>query len=95
MNDITLSLDNLFRFGKNVLEMIVNVKIKKTAAKKEQNKFQYNLERQKDNISASLSGNVDTHDFLTGKYVLSEKGFLEKAAKIKQLEYPPLGNELQ
>ena len=74
MNDITLSSDNLFRFGKNVLEMIVNAKIKKTAGKIEQNKFQYNLERQKANISASLLGNVDTHDFLTGKYVFQRKG---------------------
>ena len=54
--------------------MIVNAKIKKTAGKIEQNKFQYNLERQKDNISASLLGNVDTHDFLTGKYVFQRKG---------------------
>ena len=32
-------------------------------------------------------------NFLTGKYVLSEKGLWEKAPTIKRLEYSPLGSE--
>ena len=46
-------------------------------------------------ISALSSGNVDKHEFLTGKDVLQEKDFLEKAAIIKTFEYSALGSELK
>ena len=46
-------------------------------------------------ISALSSGNVDKHEFLTGKGVLPEKDFLEKAATIKTFEYSALGSELK
>ena len=32
---------------------------------------------------------------MTGKDVLPEKDMLEKAAKMKRFEYPPLGKELK
>ena len=46
---------------------------KKVNNKIEQNKAQYNLERQTSKISALLSGNVSKYGFLTGKDFLSEK----------------------
>ena len=46
-------------------------------------------------ISALSSGNVDKHEFLTGKDVFPEKDFLEKAATIKTFEYSALGSELK
>ena len=55
----------------------------------------YNLDRQNANISASSSGNVSKHEFLTGRDVLTEKGLLEKAAALKRFEYLPLGKELK
>ena len=53
--------------------MSIYVKIKAVNNKIEQNKAQYNLERQTSKISALLSGNVSKYGFLTGKDVLSEK----------------------
>ena len=38
---------------------------------------------------------VSKYGFLTGKDVLSEKDFLEKAAVIKRFEYSPLGKALK
>ena len=55
----------------------------------------YNLDRQNANISASSSGNVSKHEFLTGRDVLTEKGLLEKVAALKRFEYLPLGKELK
>ena len=46
-------------------------------------------------ISTLSSGNVSKYKFLTGKDVLSEKGLLEKATKIKIFENSPLGNKLR
>ena len=50
-------------------------KIKTIDNKIEQNKAQYDL------------GNVGKYEFLIGKYVLPERGLLEKAATIKKIEY--------
>ena len=41
------------------------------------------------------SGNVSKYEFLTGKDVLPEKNFLEKAATKKGFEYSLLGKELE
>ena len=49
--------------------MIISEKIKTTVKKIEQNKAQYNLDRQTVNISALSSGNVRKYEFLTGKDV--------------------------
>ena len=53
--------------------MSIREKIQKINSKTEQNKSQYNLDRQTPNISALLSGNVTKYEFLTDKYVLQEK----------------------
>ena len=45
----------------------------KIANRIEQNKAQYNLDRQTAKISALSSGNLSKYQFLTGKDVLSEK----------------------
>ena len=41
------------------------------------------------------SGNVTKYECLTSKDVLPEKDLLQKAAAIKRIEYPPLGEELK
>ena len=64
--------------------MSINVKIKAINNKIEQNKAQYDLDRQTAKISALLSGNVGKNQFLTGKDVLPEKDFLEKSATIER-----------
>ena len=55
--------------------MTVSEKIKNIDNKIQQNKGQYDLERQTTNISALLSGNVNKHEFLTEKDVLPEKNY--------------------
>ena len=67
---------------------IINIKI-------EQNKAQYNLDRQAPKISALLLVNVGKYEFLIGPDVLSKKDLLGKAARIKRYEYLPLGSELK
>ena len=63
--------------------------------KMEQNKAQYDLDRQTTKISASSSENVSKYELLTGKDVLLERELLEKATAIKRFEYAPLGKELK
>ena len=53
--------------------MSISVKIKLIDNKIEQNKAQYDLDRQTAKISVLSSGNVCKYDFLTCKDVLSEK----------------------
>ena len=55
------------------MEMTVNEKIKAIHNKIEQNKAQYDLDRQTAEISASSSGNVSKYEFLTGKDVFPKK----------------------
>ena len=59
------------------------------------NKAQFNLYIQNDNISALLSRNVSKYEFLTSKNVLSENGFLEKAATINKFDNSLLSKELK
>ena len=75
--------------------MRIRQKIKTINDKIEQNKSQYNLDRETAKISALSSGNVNRYGFLTGKDVLPKKDMLEKAVTIKRLEYSPLGKELE
>ena len=63
--------------------------IKTINGKIEQNKGQYNLDRQTAKISTLSSGNASKYEFLTGKDALPEKELLEKAAAIKRFEYSP------
>ena len=66
--------------------MTITEKIKTINNKVEQNKSQFNLDRQTAKISALSSGNVSRNELLN---VLLEKDLLEKAAKIKRFEYSP------
>ena len=75
--------------------MSISEKIKAINNKNEQNKAQYNLDRQTAKISAFLSGNVSKYEFLTSEDVSQEKSLLEKAATTKKFEYSPLGKELK
>ena len=64
-------------------------KIKTINNKIEQNKAQYNLDRQTAKLSALSSGNISKIELLTSKDVLPEKNLLEKAATMKRFEYSP------
>ena len=64
--------------------MSISEKIKTIDNKLEQNKAQYNLDRQTAKISPLSSGNVSKFEFLSGKDVLPEKELLEKAATMKR-----------
>ena len=75
--------------------MTVSKKIKTIDNKIEQNKVQYDLDRQTAKILALPSGNVNKYGFLTGKNVWPKKDLLEKAATIKRFEYSPWGKELK
>ena len=75
--------------------MSISEKIKTINNKIEQNKAQYDLDRQTAKISALSSGNVRKYEFLIGKDFLPEKDLLEKAATMKRFEYLPLGKELK
>ena len=76
-------------------KMTVSEKIKTTDKQIEQNKAQYNLDRQTAKISALSSRNVGKYEFSTGENILMEKDLLEKAATITKFEYSPLGSELK
>ena len=58
--------------------MSLSEQIKTIDKKIEQNKAQYNLDKQTAKIFALSAGNVSKFEFLTGKDVLPEKDFLEK-----------------
>ena len=75
--------------------MSIRDKIKAPYNKIEQNKAQFNLDRQTAKISALSTGNVSKYKFLTGKVVLPGKDLLEKAATMKRFKYSPLGKELK
>ena len=75
--------------------MSISEKIKTIDNKIEQNKTQYNLDRQTAKISVLLSGNVSKYKFSTGKDDLPEKDLLEKAATMKRFEYSPLAKEIK
>ena len=74
--------------------MTVSEKIKTIDIKNEQNKAQYNLDRQAPKISALSSRNVSKYEFST-RDVLPMKRLLQKAATIKRFKYSPLGSELK
>ena len=50
--------------------MAASEKIKAIDNKTEQNKAQYDLDRQSFNISALSLGNVGKYEFLTGNYII-------------------------
>ena len=65
-------------------------RIQAIANKIEQDKAQYDIDRQTTKISALSSANVIKYEFLTSKEVLPEKDLLKKAATMKTFEYSPL-----
>ena len=65
--------------------MTVSEKIKTIDNKIEQNKSQYNRDRQ----TTKISTYVGKYELLAGKHVLLEEGLLENAAAIKRFEYSP------
>ena len=73
--------------------MSIRKKVKTIDNKIEQNKPQYNLDRQTAKVSALSLGNVSEYDF--GKVVLPEKELLERVAALKKFEYSPLAKELK
>ena len=75
--------------------MSISKKIKTIDNKIEQNKAQYELDRQTAKISALSSGNVSKYEFLAGKDVLPEKDLLEKASTMKRFEQLLLDKELK
>ena len=75
--------------------MSINEKIKAINNKIEQNKAQYNLDRQTAKISILSSGNVSKYEFSSGKDLLLEKDLLGKTAALKRFKYSPLGKELK
>ena len=62
--------------------MSISEKIKAINDKIEQNKAQYDLDRQTSEISVLSSENVSKYQFLAGKDVLPEKYSLEKSCYI-------------
>ena len=75
--------------------MTVREKVKTIDNKLEQNKAQFNLDRETTKISLLTSGSVAKYELLSVKYVLAEKCLLEKAALTNRSEYSPLGIELK
>ena len=65
--------------------MNISEKIKAINNKIEQNKAQYDLDRQTAKISALSSGNVSKYEFLTDKDVLSEKRLVRKSCCIEKI----------
>ena len=70
--------------------------IKTIYHKIQENKTQYDLDRQTTKISALSSQNVGSYNILTGDgFFYLEKGLLQKAVTIKIFEYSPLGSDLK
>ena len=67
--------------------MSIGEKMKALNNRTEQNKAQYNLDRQTAKISALSSGSISKYEFLNREGVLSEKDLLEKATALKRFEY--------
>ena len=67
------------------MQITVSEKINTIDNKIEQNKAQYDTDRQTAKKSALLSGNVSKYELITGKDVLPEKDLLEIAATLKML----------
>ena len=84
-----------YDFGRIYYKVSITENIKAINNKTEQNKAQYNLDRQAAKSYDLSSGNVSKYEFLTGRDVLPENYLLEKAAAIKRFEYGLLDKELK
>ena len=72
---------------RSYFKITVTQEIKSINNKIEQNKAQYNLNKETVKTSTLLSGNVTKYWFLTGEDVLPEKALLEKDATIHRCQY--------
>ena len=88
VNDATLSSDNKYHYDLEIT-YYKNKKIKTIDNKIEQNKAQYDLDKQTTKISALSSGNISKYESLTGK------DLLEKAAALKRFGNSLSGKELK
>ena len=79
LNDTTLSSDNQYNLVRTYYKISISEKIKAINNKIEQNKAQYDLDRQTAKIPALSSGNVSKYEFLAGKDVSPEKDLLESS----------------
>ena len=70
--------------------MSISEKTKAINNKIEQNKSEYDLDKQTAKTSALSSENVSKYEFLTGKKVIPEKDFIEKPVTMKGFGYLPL-----
>ena len=77
------------------MHITAKIKVTKNEQKIEQNKAQYDLDRETAKISTISSGNVSLYEFLIGKDVLPENNMLEKAVTMKRFEYLGLGKEFK
>ena len=75
--------------------MTVSEKNKTNDNKIEQNKAQYNLDRQTANISALSPSYVGKYEFLTGEDILPEKELLEETDTVKKFVYYSLDKEVK
>ena len=75
--------------------MTVSEKNKTNDNKIEQNKAQYNLDRQTANISALSPSYVGKYEFLTGEEILPEKELLEETDTVKKFVYYSLDKEVK
>ena len=78
VNDAALAWDNLLRFRKNLLNNQIR-----------DEKLQYDINRQADEISALSSGKIDKYEYLTDKDILSSNQ--QQTIEQSKFTYPPLG----
>ena len=71
--------------GTTYYKMNFSRNIKKIDKKIQQNKLQYNLNRETAKISALSSGSVGEYEFSARVEILSEEGLLEKLQQSKEL----------
>ena len=78
LNDTTLPSDNLCRFERNNIKVMII-----TDEKLRDEKTQYNMDREAEKTSALTSGKIDKYEYLTGKEILSAgPGQIKEQAKI-------------
>ena len=85
VSNITLINDNPLRFKnyQSYYKMTVSENIKTFNNKIEQNKAQYNLDRQTAKISVLSSTNVSKYEFLTNKDILPEDNYQKRLQQSK------------
>ena len=74
-----------YNLGRAYYKLSISEKNKTIDNKIEQNKAQYNLDRQTANISAVASGNVSKYEFLTGKDVFTRKRLARKSCNNEKI----------